>query len=86
MSNFKIEAKGHYIIAQPSEQPDQKFAKVETAPKQQHLEVVAVGEEVTSCEAGDKVLPYGADFQAFLFEGKQYIILTNDQVLGVINV
>jgi co-chaperonin GroES (HSP10) len=83
---FQIEAKGQFVIAVPSATTDEKFAKVESAPKQQYLEVIAVGDEVDRCKPGDKILPYGSEFQAFPFEGKQYIVLTNEQVLGVFNV
>lgn len=83
---FKIEAKGEYIICVPGNVADEKFAKVESNPKQQYLEVVAVGEEVTACKAGDQIIPYGAEFQAFHFDGKQYVVLQNHQVLGVVNV
>lgn len=83
MADFKIEAKGDYVFAFPSEQAaDSKFARVESQPKQQYLQVVSVGSEVDRCKVGDSILPYGQEFQSFQFEGKTVIVLRNDQVMG----
>lgn len=85
--SFKIEAKGDYVFAEPSDTgADSMFAKVDNQQKQQYLKVVAVGEDVTRCKVGDNILPYGQQFQAFAFEGKQIIVLQNDQVMGKFNV
>jgi co-chaperonin GroES (HSP10) len=85
--DFNIEAKNDFIITQAIEEgADQPFDVVDTNKKQQYLEVIAVGEQVESCKVGDKVIPYGAEFQAFTYRDKQYVVLTDQQVLGVVNV
>lgn len=82
---LKIEAKGNYIICEPRKADSDKPFVVEDSQKQpDNLIVLAVGEEVTSCKPGDKILPYGREFQAFTFDGQQYIVLENHQVIGVL--
>lgn len=87
MSDFIIEAKNDFIITKAVvEGEDKPFDVVDSSKKHQYLEVQAVGEAVESCKVGDKVLPYGNEFQAFTFQDVQYVVLTDSQVLGVVNV
>jgi co-chaperonin GroES (HSP10) len=84
MSEFSIVAKNDYIIAETLlEGSDKPFETVDNSQKNQYLQVVGVGKAVDSCKVGDKILPYGQEFQAFAFKGKQYIVLTSSQVIGV---
>lgn len=85
MSDFNIEAKNDFVITQTIvEGGDKPFEVVESNQKQQYLEVVAVGDQVESCKVGDKVIPYGNEFQAFTYQNNQYVVLTDSQVLGVV--
>lgn len=87
MSELNITAKNDFIITKAVvEGGDKPFEVVDNTKKHQYLEVVAVGEQVEACKVGDKVIPYGAEFQAFTYQDNQYVVLTDSQVLGVINV
>lgn len=87
MSDLNITAKNDFVITQAVvEGGDKPFDVVDSGKKHQFLQVIAVGEQVESCKVGDKVLPYGNEFQAFTFQDQQYIVLTDNQVLGVFNV
>lgn len=87
MSDFKIKAKNDYVITTAIvEGGDKPFEVVDNSKKHQYLEVVSIGEEVDVCKVGDKVIPYGSEFQAFTFEDTQYVVLTASQVLGVLDV
>lgn len=87
MSDFNITAKNDYIITKAVvDGEDKPFETVDNSQRNQYLEAVAVGEEVTSCKVGDKLIPYGSEFQAFNYQDQQYIVLTDNQVLGVVNV
>lgn len=87
MSDLNLQAKNDYVITQAVvEGTDKPFDVVDNTKKHQYLEVVSVGEAVESCKVGDRVIPYGNEFQAFTFNDKQYVVLTDSQVLGVLNV
>lgn len=82
---FNIEAKNDFIITKAVvEGSDKPFEVVDSSKKHQYLEVVAVGNEVKNAKVGDKVIPYGNEFQAFVYHDEQYVVLTDEQVLGVI--
>lgn len=86
---FDIEAKNDYIIAEPVTEGESELglAKVESAPKNQYLEVRAIGEDVTACKVGDRVLALGSEFQSFKDKaGKPLVVLQNHIIVGVINV
>ncbi len=87
MSKFPIQAKNDYIIVVEASQKDESKALevVDSSPQQNYLEVLSVGQDVDSCKVGDKVLPYGQQFQGFEYKGTKYIILTDNLVLGVLN-
>lgn len=79
-------AKGDYVIAQPSDQKSNSGLEVvDNSQEQKYLEVVFTGDEVTRCKPGDKVLPYGQQFQAFKWDGKTYLVLKDEEIIGVFN-
>lgn len=83
---LSITAQNDYIIAKTvTLETESALARVDSQPKQQRLEVLAVGPEVTACKVSDYVLPFGQEFQAFEFEGEQFIVLHNHQILGVLD-
>lgn len=86
MSKFNIEAKNDFVITKAVvENQNKPFEVHDSNTKHQYLEVVSCGSEVKSCKPGDKVIPYGESFQAFNYHEQQYVVLTDEQVLGVVN-
>ena len=84
MAELKIQAKNDYIITTALvEDNKQPFEVIDSNRKQNHFEVLSVGDDVKSCKVGDKVLPDGQEFRAFPFEGKQYVVMTDSQIIGV---
>ena len=85
MAKFKIEAKNDFILTQKGEESsDKPFDVVDNQNQNRYLEVVAVGDQVESCKVGDRIIPVGDQFQAFDFVGQQYVVVRDDQVMGVI--
>lgn len=79
-----VRARKDYIIAKVvTEEAESEFARVDSQPKQQHMEALSVGPDVEGVAVGDRIMPHGVEFQAFVLKGEQYIVLRDDQVLGV---
>lgn len=81
---FPIQAQNDFVIGQTiDENGSTDFEVIDNQPKQQHIIVRSVGEDVRSCKVGDKIIPLGQEFQGFQIEGVTYIVMHDEQVLGV---
>jgi len=80
-----MEAKGSYVIAEEFFEGDDKPFDVKDSEAQQRIRVLSIGEGVNSCKVGDLIIPYGREFMAFRNNDKTYIVLTDDQVVAVLD-
>lgn len=85
MSKLDVQAKGNFIIAVPFiEENDKPFEVVDNSQPNSYLTVLSVGENITLFKKGDKVIPSINEFPAFIRNGTQYLVLNEDQLVGVV--
>lgn len=86
--SFILDAKHNYVICKldaSAVKQNQPIEVVDSSQKQSRMEVVAIGEDVTCCKPGDKIMPYGNQFIGFPHGSDHFIVMTDDQVVGVFN-